>query len=269
MYGVQIAFRDYRPSRGITGSEWVGFKHFITFLSTTSFISILRNTLRISIYSLIIGFPVTVLFALLLNEIPLFAVKRLVQTITYAPHFISVVVLVSMMNLFFSKDTGIITQFLTLFGLPSQSYISKASLFPALYIGSGIWQHTGWGAIIYLAALAGIDPQLHEAAMIDGASRLQRIWHINIPGILPTVSIMFILQMSSLMGVGYEKAFLMQFPLNLETSEIISTFVYKIGLVQAQFSLSAAVGLLNSVVNLILLFIVNTTVKKLGQDGLF
>jgi putative aldouronate transport system permease protein len=269
MYGVQIAFRDYKPSRGLTGSEWVGLKHFITFLSTSNFISLLHNTLKISVYSLIFGFPITVLFALFLNEIPLFGIKRFVQTVTYAPHFISVVVLVSMMVLFFSKDTGIITQFLTLFGFPSQSYITKASLFPVLYIGSGIWQHTGWSAIIYLAALAGIDPQLHESAVIDGASRLQRIWHINIPGIFPTISIMFILQASSLMNVGYEKAFLMQFPLNLETSEIISTYVYKIGLVKAQLSLSSAVGLLNSLVNLILLFIVNTLVKKLGQEGLF
>lgn len=269
MYGVQIAFKDYRVGAGIEGSEWVGLKHFTKFWTNPMCRALIKNTLTLSLYSLVAGFPIPIVFALTLNELRAGPFKRAVQTISYAPHFISVVVMVSMLTMFLSKDAGLINKMLGVFGAGPYDFMSNARWFPSIYVFSGIWQGLGWSSVIYLSALAGVDPELHEAAMIDGANRLQRIWHINLSGILPTITIMLILQVGNLMTVGFEKAFLMQNPLNTETSEIISTFVYKMGLLYNQFSYSTAIGLFNSAINLVLLFSVNALVKKMGSASLW
>ena len=269
MYGVQIAFKNYRVSEGITGGEWVGLEHFVKFLSNPVSWELIRNTLSISILSLVIGVPAPILFALIINELKHKKYKRVVQTISYAPHFISTVVLVSMLTVFLDPSTGIINKLFGMIGMGPFKFMSSSGLFAGVYVVSDIWQHVGWNAVIYLAALAGIDYELHEAAMMDGASRLRRIWHINLPGILPTIAILLILQTGNLMSVGFEKVFLMQNPLNLESSEIISTFVYKMGLQYRQYSYSTAIGLFNSVVNLILLVSVNFCAKKVSGFGLW
>lgn len=268
MYGVQIAFRNYKASRGFIGSEWVGLAHFRRFITSPNFWQYTGNTLKISVLTLVVGFPITIVFALLINEIQNMRAKKFMQTVTYAPHFVSLVVLVGMIHLFLDRNTGIVNRFLSLWGSPPKAYVTMASSFVPVYLVSGIWQNTGWNAVVFLSALAGIDPQLHESAVIDGATRIQRIRHINIPGIMPTISIMFILQAGKLMSVGYEKAFLLQNALNLQASEIISTYVYKLGLQKAQYSLSTAVGLMNSVINVALMLLVNGAVKRMGQDGL-
>ena len=249
MYGVQIAFKNFRVTKGITGSEWVGLEHFRKFFSNPSCRALIKNTLVISLYSLVVGFPLPIIFALTLNEVAPGRYKKLVQTVSYAPHFISTVVMVSMLTMFLNADNGIFNKIVETLGGPRVDYMSKANLF--------------------LSALSGIDTGLHEAAMIDGASRLQRIWHINLTGILPTITIMLILQVGNLMTVGFEKAFLMQNPLNLETSEIISTFVYKMGLNYRQYSYSTAIGLFNSVINMILLVSVNTIAGRLSETSLW
>ncbi len=269
MYGIQIAFKDFVATKGIWGSEWVGFKHFIRLFESPNFLMLLKNTLGISIYSLIVGFPMPILLALLLNEVRDGPFKKIVQTVTYAPNFISVVVLVGMLQSFFSTNTGIVNLILANFGVEPIAWLSNQSYFKSMYVWSGVWQGTGWGSIIYLAKLAGIDPQLYEAATIDGATKFQKMIHVSIPGIVPTMTIMFILNSGSIMNVGYEKIYLMQNPLVLQTSEVISTYVYKVGLVNAQYSFSTAVGLLNSVVNLILLTFVNFVSSKLGDTTLW
>lgn len=269
MYGVQIAFKNFRISEGINGGEWVGLLHFEKFLTNPVSWELIRNTLSLSVYTLLVGFPAPILFALILNELRSKRLKGFVQTISYAPHFISTVVLVSMLTIFLDPSTGIINKFIGLVGAGPFDFISEASWFSSIYVFSDIWQNVGWNAVIYLAALAGVNFELHEAAMVDGASRLQRIWHINLPGILPTIAILLILQTGNLMSVGFEKVFLMQNPLNLETSEIISTFVYKMGLQYRQYSYSTAIGLFNSIVNMILLVTVNYGAKRLSGSGLW
>lgn len=269
MYGVQIAFKDFKPAFGMSGSEWVGVKHFIRFINTYSFINIIKNTLGISLYSLIVAFPAPILLALLINEIRVNRFKLLLQNITYAPHFISTVVMVSMIMIVLNPSYGIGNSVLAVFGMEPIYFMTKVEWFKSIYVLSDVWQNAGWGSIIYLAALSGISQELHEAAMIDGASRLQRIFHINIPGILPVITILFILNVGSLMSVGFEKVFLMQNPLNLESSEVIATYVYKAGLLNIQFSFAAAVGLFNSIINFILLLTVNLIVKRLGQTSLW
>ena len=269
MYGLQIAFKDFRVSAGISGSKWVGMKHFRKFLSTPSFIQLIRNTLVLSLYSLVLGFPMPILFALISNELKEGRFKRIVQTISYAPHFISTVVMVSMITMFLDASNGIINKLLGYLGVGPFAFMTTASWFPSIYVISGIWQNLGWSAIIYFAALSGIDPSLHEAAMIDGASRLQRIWFVNLPGIMPTITVMLILQAGNIMSIGFEKVYLMQNALNSETSEIISTFVYKMGLQYNQYSYSSAIGMFNSVINFILLVTVNMTAKRLDGTSLF
>ena len=269
MYGVQIAFKNFRVTKGITGSEWVGLEHFRKFFSNPSCRALIKNTLVISLYSLVVGFPLPINLALTLNEVAPGRYKKLLQTVSYAPHFISTVVMVSMLTMFLNADNGIFNKIVETLGGPRVDYMSKANLFPTVYVLSGVWQSLGWSSVIYLSALSGIDTGLHEAAMIDGASRLQRIWHINLTGILPTITIMLILQVGNLMTVGFEKAFLMQNPLNLETSEIISTFVYKMGLNYRQYSYSTAIGLFNSVINMILLVSVNTIAGRLSETSLW
>lgn len=269
MAGIQIAFRDYKFSEGIWGSAWVGLKHFIKFFDSIQFSTLLINTLKISVYALVFGFPIPILLALLLNESKSVRLKKIVQSLTYAPYFISTVVLVSMLSLFLSPSTGVINKIIEFFGGTAYDFMGSASAFRSVYVISGIWQGAGWSAIIFIAALAGIDPQLHEAAEIDGANRLQRIWHINLPGIIPTAVTVFILNCGSIMSVGFEKVYLMQNSMNQTTSEIIATYVYKMGILHTQYSYTTAIGLFNSLINLFLLIIANKISKKAADISLF
>ncbi|MDF2714052.1 MAG: sugar transporter permease [Paenibacillus sp.] len=269
MYGVQIAFKNFIAAKGIWGSTWIGFDHFERFFKGFYFWRLIKNTLGISLYSLIVGFPVPLLLALMINEVRSNKFKRFVQTITYAPHFLSTVVMVGMILMFLNPQTGLVNRIIELFGGTPIKFMTDPSWFKSVYVFSGVWQNMGWSSIIYLAALAGIDPTLHEAARVDGASRLQRIWHINLPGILPTVVILLILNVGHIMGVGFEKIYLMQNDLNKESSDVISTYVYTSGILGAQYSFSAAVGLFNSVVNCILLISVNQAARKLNETSLW
>lgn len=269
MYGAQIAFRNFNARDGITGSAWVGFAHFERFFRSPYFGSLLRNTFVISIYGLLAGFPLPILLALSLNELKGTKVKKLAQTVTYAPYFISTVVMCGMLIAFLNPNTGIINKLIAALGGEPVPFLSEAALFPSIYVWSGVWQGTGWGSVIYFAALSGVDPQLLEAATLDGATRWQKIWYVNLPALMPTIVIMLIMNCGSLLSVGYEKAFLLQNALNLETSEVISTYVYKTGLVSAQYSFSTAIGLFNSVVNLILLVTVNAVSRRIGENSLW
>ncbi|OLS35898.1 sugar ABC transporter permease [Bacillus sp. MRMR6] len=268
MYGVLIAFKDFVATKGIMGSPWVGFKHFERFFESYQFWTLIKNTLGLSVIQLIVGFPLPIFLALMLNQIRNEKYKRFVQTVVYAPHFISVVVLAGMIYVFFSNN-GLINNIILLFGGDPISFMSKPEWFKPLYIGSGVWQETGWAAIIYLAALAGVSPELHEAAVMDGASKWKRILHVDIPAIMPTAVILLILNVGNIMNIGFEKAYLLQTPMNQPAAEIIPTYVYKMGLQQAQYSFAAAVGLFNSVINLILLVSVNKFAKKLSGTGLW
>ncbi|MCH4887617.1 sugar ABC transporter permease [Acidaminobacter sp. JC074] len=269
MYGVQIAFKDFVPTKGITGSEWVGFKHFIRFFESYNFWDILKNTLGLSLYQLIVGFPFPIILALILNQIKHNPFKKMVQTVTYIPHFVSVVVVIGMLTLFTSPDKGIIAHLFTMFGMEPINFMGEAKWFKSLYVFSGIWQSAGWGSIIYLAALAGVDPSLYEAASIDGASKWQKILYIDIPSIVPTAIILLLLNTGKLMSIGFEKVYLMQNPLNQSTSEIISTYVYKMGLLNSQYSYSAAIGLFNTMINFVLLITLNRIAKKANQTSLW
>ncbi|WP_242061789.1 ABC transporter permease [Cytobacillus firmus] len=268
MYGVLIAFKDFVATKGIMGSPWVGFKHFERFFDSYQFWTLIKNTLGLSITQLIVGFPLPIFLALMLNQIRSERYKRFVQTVVYAPHFISVVVLAGMIYVFFSNN-GLINNIILIFGGDPISFMAKPEWFKPLYIASGVWQETGWAAIIYLAALAGVSPELHEAAVMDGANKWQRIFHVDIPAIMPTAVILLILSVGNIMNIGFEKAYLLQTPMNQPAAEIIPTYVYKMGLQQAQYSFAAAVGLFNSVINLILLIAVNKFAKKLSGTGLW
>lgn len=268
MYGVQIAFKNYRMSLGVMKSPWVGFKHFQSFFKSYSFWELLKNTLTVSLYSLVVGFPIPIIVALIINELT-GAYKKTVQTILYAPHFISTVVLVGMMNIMFSPSFGIVNHILEALGEERIYFFGKPEYFRHLYVWSGVWQNMGWNAIIYIAALSGVDPTLHEAASLDGASRIQRIIHINLPCILPTIIIMLIMRMGQLVSVGYEKVYIMQTPLNLDTAEVISTFVYKRGIEKSNYSFAAAVDLFNNVVNITMLLIANKISSKVSETSLF
>ncbi len=265
MYGIQIAFKNYRVSMGIWGSPWVGFQHFERFLTFPDFWKIMGNTLRISFKSLVWGFPFPILLALLLNELTNLRFKKAVQMITYAPHFISTITVCGMVLLFFNREYGVVNGVISLFGGSKVDWLSNAKFFDVLYVGSGIWQGTGWGTIIYLAALSGISPELIEAAKIDGASRLKIIWYINIPTILPTIVIMLILNCGGLLNVGFEKVFALQNDLNLSVSNVLGTYTYQIGLQGGQFSYAAAIGLFNNIVNILILIFVNMIAKKLSD----
>lgn len=269
MYGVQIAFKDYIVTKGIRDSPWVGFRHFQRFFRSHHFWPLIRNTLALSVYQLLASFPAPIILALLLNEVMNSRFKRTVQTVTYAPHFLSTVVVVGMLNTMLSPQHGIINRLLEAMGKESIYFMGESKWFRHLYVWSGVWQHTGWNAIIYLAALAGINVELHEAAIVDGANKLERIWHINIPGILPTAIILLILNLGQVMNIGFEKVFLMQNDLNISTSDVISTYVYRIGLLGSQYSFSAAVGLFNSIINFILLIIVNNISRKATDIGIW
>lgn len=269
MYGVVIAFKDYMPSLGIFGSPWVGFKHFERFFDSYYFWDLMKNTLGISLYSLVVGFPLPIILALALNEVKDGFFKKFTQTVTYAPNFISVVVISGMLIAFLSPSTGIINHFIEFLGFERISFMEDPRWFKTIYVLSGVWQGTGWGSVIYLAALSGVDVQLHEAATVDGATRLQRIWYINLPTIIPTMVILLIMNVGSLMAMGYEKILLLQNPLNIESSNVIATFVYKQGLLDAQYSYAAAVGLFNSLINAVLLIVVNKVSRKVSEVSLW
>lgn len=269
MYGVQLGFKDFNPNKGIWGSPWVGLKHFKRFFDSYYAGTLIKNTLGISFYALIAGFPFPILLALMLNEVRNSKFKKIVQTVTYAPYFISTVVMVGMILLFLSPRTGVFNIILQHFGFEPIDFMNRSGYFKSIYVWSGIWQSTGWSSIIYIAALTSIDPQQYDAAVIDGASRLQRIWHINIPGIMPTAVILLILSAGGIMSVGFEKIYLMQNPLNMETSDVIATYIYRSGIQQAELSFATSVGLFNSIINLVLLVIVNTVARKIGDTSLW
>lgn len=269
LYGLQIAFKNYRPGKGIWGSDWAGFKWFIQFFSTPRCIEIIKNTLVVSIYSLIAGFPFPICLAIILNYVKNLRFKKFAQTVTYMPYFISTVVLVAMMNLFFSPSSGFINTIISACGGEPIYFMGISNLFPHMYVWSGIWQSMGYSSIIYIAALSGVSPELHESATIDGANILQRIWHIDIPTIMPTMIILLIMSCGNIMNVGYEKVYLMQNDLNIDASEVISTYVYKIGLINNQFSFSTAIGLMNNVINFIILVIANKLSNKVFGSGLW
>lgn len=268
IYGALIAFKDYSPIKGIMGSEWVGFKHFTDFLTSPNFLQILVNTIKLSSFELLIGFPIPIILALMLNQLRRSGVKKNIQLVLYAPHFISVVVISGMVFLFLSP-VGPINALLGVFTDKPISFMSNPDYFRSIYIWSGVWQGAGWASIIYVAALANVDPQLHEAATLDGASLLQRIWHIDLPTLKPVMAVLFILAAGGIMGIGFEKAYLLQTSMNIPSSEIIATYVYKRGLLAGDYSFATAVGLFNAVVNVILLVFVNQVVKKLNEgEGL-
>lgn len=269
MYGIIIAFQDFDPIRGFSGSNWVGFDHFSRFFRSFQFSALLENTIGLSLYSIIAGFPCPIIFALMINETKNKRFSTFVQTVSYAPHFISTIVLVGMIMIFTSPRYGIINHIITLFGGKAIDFMAEPKWFKTLYVFSGIWQELGWNAIIYIAALSNVDTALHEAAKIDGASTLKRIIHIDLPGIMPIITIHLILSAGSVLGVGFEKAFLMQNTVNRSSSEVIATYVYKVGLLGAEYSFSAAVGLFNSVVNFIVLVLVNQIAKKSSETSLW
>jgi putative aldouronate transport system permease protein len=272
MAGVQIAFKNYDFSLGIWRSEWIGFENFTRFFESYNFSSILWNTVSISFYSLLASFPLPIVFALLINSFTNQRYKKLVQTVSYMPHFISTVVIVGMLIQILNPRTGAVGALYLFFTKSMISDIfANPKAFSHLYVWSGIWQSIGWSSIIYIAALAGVDQELHEAAQIDGASRFQRVLHIDFPSILPTATIMLILAAGNIMNVGFEKVYLMQNSLNVSTSEVISTYVYKVGLNigSGDFSFATAIGLFNSVINLFLLVVVNFACKKINNTSLW
>lgn len=269
MYGILIAFQDYSLKKGVSGSTWVGLDNFRRVFSSYWFPIILKNTLQISILSLVLGFPIPIIFALLVNELSGVKTKKFLQTVSYAPHFISTVVMCGIITLFLNPNTGVINLAIKALGGDPVYFMQDAKYFPWVYVISGIWQDAGWGAIIYFAALSGVDKSLLESAQVDGANRIQRVIHINLPVLKPTIVIMFILRCGQLLSVGYEKVYLLQTTTNLSASEVISTYVYKMGLEKSDFAFSTAVGLFNNVVNVVLLLIVNAIAKKTSESSLF
>lgn len=268
MYGLIIAFKDYSPALGIWESPWVGFKHFIQFFNSYQFDLTIKNTLNISLYSILVGFPLPIALAILCNQIRMGMFKKVFQVTTYLPHFISTMVMCGMILIFLSPSNGLISNLLGLIGITMPNILSDASLFSSIFVWSDVWQHVGWDSIIYLAALSAINPTYYEAAIMDGASKMQKIIYIDLPLLLPTAMILLILRAGSLLNVGFEKVLLLQNPLNLTGSEVISTYVYKIGLQNFQYSLSTAIGLFNTVVNIIILLLVNWLSKKLTKTSL-
>ena len=271
MYGVIISFKNFNASKGILGSDWVGLKHFKRFFQSYYFERTISNTIGLSLYQLIASFPVPIIVALALNSSLRRGFAKTVQFVIYMPHFISTVVMVGIILEFLNPRMGIISLLLQALGVEARDYMGAPELFKSIYVWSGVWQTTGWGTIIYLAALSGIIPELHEAATIDGAGRFQRVLFIDLPGIMPTATIILILNMGHLLHIGFEKVFLMQNTLNLRSSEIIATYVYRVGLASAapNFSYGAAIGLFLSVINLALIVSVNAIAKRMGETSLW
>lgn len=268
MYGIIIAFEDFKPHLGYLGSPWVGLKHFIRFFESPNFTSLLSNTILLSVLQLLLSFPIPIILALSINQLRNRKYQKAVQLITYAPHFISVVVLVSMMRIMLDPQTGVLNHMLMSLGMDSVFFMGDADLFRWVYVWSDVWQNTGWSSIIYFAALASVDASMHEAAIIDGASNFQRIRYIDFPSILPTVITILILNTGKIMSIGFEKVFAMQNALNLSTAQIIPTYVYQIGIREGQYSYSAAINLFNSVINLVLLLSVNAIAKKTNDTSI-
>lgn len=270
MYGVQIAFKDFTPSNGIEGSPWVGFANFQTFFNSFQSKNLIWNTITLSLYSLIAGFPFPIFLALMMNQIRVKRFKQTLQVVTYLPHFISTVVMVGIMLILLSPSSGIYGNLAHALGIQSPPNImGQAGAFQHIYVWSDVWQHAGWDSIIYIAALAAIDPTLYEAATVDGASKFQRLIYIDLPFLIPTAVILLIMRAGNIMNLGFEKVYLMQNPLNTSISEVISTYVYKIGMISNQYSLSAAVNLFNTIINFVLLVLVNGVSKKLGDTSLW
>lgn len=269
LYGLQIAFKNFSPAKGIGASAWVGLDHFQRFIGSYYFWRLLWNTISINLFTLFFAFPIPVLLALIVTEIRNKAYSKIVQNITYIPHFISVVVMVGMLMVFLSPRGGPVNTIIEAIGGEPVRFLDSAGWFKSIFIGSNIWQNMGWQSIIYIAALSGVNPQLFEAAKIDGASRLRRIWHVSIPGILPVIVILLILDVGHFMSVGFEKILLMQNNLNLESSDVISTFVYSTGILKGEYSYTAAIGLFNSFVNLMLLILVNRFARKKAETSLW
>ena len=268
IYGIQIAFKNYRATRGIWGSDWVGMKHFIRFFEYPNFWKLIRNTLSITLLSLA-TFPAGVFFALYLNEILAEKYKKTVQMITYMPHFLSEVVVCALLIIFLDRSMGPINNLIELLGGQRQNFLGIPTAFSAIYVLSGLWQNLGWGSILYISALSSVPAEEIEAAKIDGASRRQIMWKINIPNILPTVVITFLMRVGGIMNVGFSKIFLLQNNLNLDYSNVISTYTYNIGLLGGQYSYSAAIGLFNNVVNILVLLLVNQIIKRVSETSLF
>lgn len=271
MYGIQIAFREFRPLDGITGSQWVGLRHFEHFVTGHMFSRVMINTIALSIYLVVASFPIPIIFAILIHYIPLPRFRKIVQTISYAPNFISVVVMSGLIILFLGERSGMVNDVIELFGGSRTNFLGIPEMFRSVFVWTDVWQFMGFSSIIYIAALAGVNPELHEAAMVDGASILSRVRHIDLPSIAPTIVILFILRVGQLLSIGFEKVLLLQNPMNLSASEIISTYVYKVGILSplGEFSYAAAVGLFTSVINVILLVSVNAFAKKVGETSLW
>lgn len=269
MLGLVIAFKDYSPANGILNRPWAGFKYFTQFFNSVQFGTTMMNTLKISIYSILVGFPLPILLALLCNQLRTGKFKKVFQVTTYLPHFISTMVMCGMIILFLSPNSGLIANIFKSLGWTMPNLLSKPDSFAGVYVWSDVWQHIGWDSIIYLAALSAIDPTYYEAATMDGASRMQKILNIDLPLLLPTAMILLILRAGSLLSIGFEKVLLLQNPLNLAGSEVISTYVYKVGMLNFQYSYSTAIGLFNTVVNLIILLSVNWFSKRYTKTGLF
>lgn len=269
MYGIQIAFKKYMAVRGIWRSPWVGLQYFETLFKSASFFTIIKNTIGITFYSLIVGFPMPIILALLLHNLTNKRYKKVVQMVSYAPHFLSTVVVVGIINTLLGPDMGLVNVVLKSMGIKPVYFMAIPEYFKSIFVWSGIWQNVGFSSIIYIAALSSVDPSLYEAAVVDGASRLQKILYIDIPSIMPTAVILLILNSGQLFNVGFEKVFLMQNPLNLATSEVISTYVYRVGILGGGFEFGTAVGLLNALASAFMLVLVNTVAKKLSNSSLF
>jgi multiple sugar transport system permease protein/putative aldouronate transport system permease protein len=271
MYGVIMAFKNYQPRFGVWGSPWVGLYHFQRFFFSPNFINIMRNTLVLSLYGLIAGFPFPIILAIFVNHTRLVKTKKAIQSITFAPYFISMVILVGLTTLVLGMRTGGINILLSSLGMQEFNFMGSAKAFPHIYVWSGIWQSTGYGAIIYISTLAAVDPSLHEAALIDGANLWQRIWHIDLTTIRPIIIIMLILSMGSILGNNFEKIYLMQSPQNMSASEVIATYVYKVGINASRpdFSFGTAIGLFQNVVGVILTLTVNRIARLLSGDSMF
>jgi putative aldouronate transport system permease protein len=269
MYGAQIAFKDFNPFDGIVNSPWVGFKYFKQFFESVYFTRLIRNTLIINIYSILIGFPAPIILALMINEVVSTKFKRVIQTIVYLPHFISIIVVSGMIMSFLSTRSGIINMIIRFFDGESIQFMATPSWFPTIYVFSGVWQEAGWGSIIYLAAITSIDTELYEAAIIDGSSKWKQLIHITLPSLIPTIIIMLILRMGGLFTVGFEKIMLLYNPLTYDTADVISTYVYRRGVLGMEYSFSTAVGLFNSVINLLMLALFNAFCKKVSETSLW
>ena len=269
MFGIVMSFQDFVPGRGFLGSRWVGLKWFQYVVSSVYFGRLLRNTVLLSVYSLLFGMPMTILFALLLNELRSRTFKRIVQTVTYLPYFISTVIMVSILQMLLSYPRGVVNSALSALGLTEINFFQEAGWFRTLYIGSGIWQGLGWNSILYLAALTSINPDLYEAAYMDGANRLQQMWHISLPGMMNTIVTMLILSLGGIFSVGYEKVYLMYNPVTMDQADVISTYVYRTGLESMRYSYASAIGLFNSVINFAVLLLANTLSRKITEIGLW